>query len=189
MRLGAALCFAAASVLTLELGGCASAPQAYGLQPAKSRALTARGTLAIPQPDAAPPLDSDLIVVREGGDRLASLSGAQWVARLTLLVQNRLVQSFENAGLAGSVRTDGAPADKKLALDIRRFDIDAPTREARVEISARLVTESSGRTAAAKIFSASEPVAEIAGAEPALALDRAFGQVSRQIVVWASAGR
>jgi cholesterol transport system auxiliary component len=58
-----------------------------------------------------------------------------------------------------------------------------------VEISARLVAESSGRTVAAKIFSASEPVAEIAGAAPALALDRAFGQVSRQIVVWAATGR
>jgi len=189
MRLGAALWFAAAGVVTMALGGCASPPQAYGLQPATSRALYARGTLAIPQPDAAPPLDGELIVVRESGDRLSSLAGAQWVARLTLLVQNRLIQSFENAGLAGSVRADGAPADNKLALDIRRFDIDAPTSQARVEISARLVAESSGRTVAAKIFSASEPVAEIAGAAPALALDRAFGQVSRQIVVWAAAGR
>jgi cholesterol transport system auxiliary component len=189
MRMGAALWVAAAGVLTLELGGCASAPQAYGLQPATSRALYARGTLTVPQPDAAPPLDGDLIVVRESGDRLSSLAGAQWVARLTLLVQNRLIQSFENAGLAGSVRADGAPADNKLALDIRRFDIDAPTSLARVEISARLVAESSGRTVAARIFSASEPVAEIAGAEPALALDRAFGQVSRQIVVWAATGR
>ncbi len=189
MRLGAVLWAAVVGALTLELGGCASAPQAYGLQPAASRTLSARGTLTVPQPDAAPPLDGDLIVVRESGDRLSSLAGAQWVARLTLLVQNRMVQSFENAGLARSVRADGAPADNKLALDIRRFDIDAPTSQARVEISARLVAESSGRTVAAKIFTASEPVAEIAGAAPALALDRAFGQVSRQIVVWAATGR
>lgn len=183
MRLGATL------VLTLALGGCASAPQAYGLHSATSHALAARGSLSVPQPDAAPPLDGNLIVVRESDDRLTSLAGAQWAARLTLLVQNRLIQSFENAGLAAKVRGDGAPADRKLALDIRRFDIDAPTREGRVEISARLVAESSGQTVAAKIFSASEPVAEIAGPEPALALDRAFGQVSRQIVVWASTGR
>jgi len=189
MRLAASLSAAVAGVLTMALGGCASAPQAYGLQPATSRALSTRGTLAIPRPDAAPPLDSDLIVVRESGDRLSSLPGGQWAARLTHLVQNRMVQSFENAGLARSVRSDGAPADRKLALDIRRFDIEAPTREARVEISARLIAESSGRTVAAKIFSASEPVAEIAGAAPALALDRAFGQVSRQIVVWAAGGR
>jgi cholesterol transport system auxiliary component len=189
MRLGAALWVAAVGVLTMALGGCASAPQAYGLQPATSRPLHARGTLAIPQPDAAPPLDSDLIVVRESGDRLSSLPGGQWAARLTRLVQNRLIQSFENAGLAGSVRTDGAPADRRLMLDIRRFDIEAPTHEARVEIAARLVAESSGRTVEAKIFSASQPVADIAGAEPALALDRAFGQVSRQIVVWAATGR
>jgi cholesterol transport system auxiliary component len=143
--------------------------------------------LAVPQPNAAPPLDGDLIVVRESGDRLSALGGAQWVDRLTLLVQSRMIESFENAGLARFVRGDGVSADKRLALEIRRFDIDADSRVARVDISARLVSDSTGATDAAKIFSASEPVADIAGAEPPVALDRAFGRVSRQIVAWAAA--
>ena len=129
----------------------------------RSAPLTREGPWPFPGLTPRRRSTATLIVVRESGDRLSSLPGGQWAARLTLLVQNRMIQSFENAGLAGSVRTDGAPADKRLALDIRRFDIQAPMREARVEISARLVAESSGRTVAAKIFSASQPVAEIAG--------------------------
>ncbi len=167
--------------------GCASPPTAFGLHPSAGYVSDARKkTLAIPQPEAAPPLDGDLIVVRESGDRLSALGGAQWADRLTLLVRSRMIESFENAGLARYVRTDGGAADKRLALDIRRFDIDADSRVARVDISARLVSDGTGATAAAKIFSASEPVTEIAGAEPPVALDRAFGRVSRQIVAWAA---
>jgi cholesterol transport system auxiliary component len=177
-----------AVALALGTSGCASPPTAFGLHPSSGLALSARKTLTIPQPNAAPPLDGALIVVRESGDRLSALGGAQWADRLTLLVRSRMVESFENAGLARYVRADGAPADKRLALDIRRFDIDADRRVARVDITARLVSDSTGATAAAKIFSASEPVAEISGAEPPVALDRAFGRVSREIVAWA-AGR
>jgi cholesterol transport system auxiliary component len=174
--------------ISLGLGGCASPPTAFGLSPSSGRVSAVRKkTLAIPQPNAAPPLDSDLIVVRESGDRLSALGGGQWVDRLTLLVQSRMIESFENAGLTRYVRADGVPADRRLALDIRRFDIDADSRVARVDISARLVSDATGATAAAKIFSASEPVTEISGAEPPVALDRAFGRVSRQIVAWAAA--
>lgn len=175
--------------LSLDLAGCASPPTAFGLSPSSGYvSATRKKTLSVPQPNAAPPLDSDLIVVRESGARLSALGGAQWADRLTLLVQSRMIESFENAGLARYVRADGVPADKRLALDIRRFDIDADTRVARVDIAARLVSDADGATAAAKIFSASEPVTEISGAEPPVALDRAFGRVSRQIVAWA-AGR
>ena len=46
---------------------------------------------------------------------------------------------------------------------------------------------SGGATSAARIFTASEPVAEIAGAEPPQALDRALGRVLPQIVAWTAA--
>jgi cholesterol transport system auxiliary component len=172
---------------TLGLSGCASPPTAFGLHPSSGHVSAARkSTVSVPRPDAAPPLDGEHIIVRESGDRLSTLGGAQWADRLTLLVQSRMIESFENAGLARFVRADGLPADKRLALEIRRFDIDADSRVARVDIAARLVSDASGATAAAKIFSASEPVTEISGAEPPVALDLAFGRVSRQIVAWAA---
>jgi ABC-type uncharacterized transport system auxiliary subunit len=180
---------AAAGALTLGLAGCASPErQSFDLHAPQASARAFRVAISIDAPTAAPPLDGELLVVREGGDHLSSLAGAQWAARLTSLVQDRALQTFQNAGLAGRVRGSGEPAAYRLALDIRRFDIDATTRQARVEIAAKLVTDAGG-ISAARIFGASEPVAEIAGAEPPQALDRALGRVLPQIVAWAAAGR
>jgi cholesterol transport system auxiliary component len=180
---------AAAGVLTLGLAGCGStARQSFDLHAPPASARASRAVLAVDAPTAAPPLDGELLVVRESGDRLSTLAGAQWAGRLTTLVQDRTLQTFQNAGLGGRVRASGEPAAYRLALDIRRFDIDATTREARVEIAAKLVTDG-GANSAARIFTASEPVAEIAGAEPPQALDRALGRVLPQIVAWAAAGR
>ncbi len=186
-RLNATL-LASFGALLLALAGCASAPpQNFGLHAAEIRPLRARGSIVVDMPTAAPPLGGDLLVVREAGDRLTSLAGAQWATSLPLLVQDRTVQTFQNAGLSRALRGPDETADYRLAMMIRRFDIDAPTRTARVEIAAQLVVSGSGRVAAAKIFSASTPVAEIAGAEPPRALDQALGRVLPQIVAWAAA--
>lgn len=181
-------CFALAAISALlGMAGCAGAPpQDFDLHAASAhvRALRA-ASIYIDLPTAAPPLDSEMLVVREGGDRLTCLHGAQWADRLTLLVQNRAMQTFENAGLLGKLHVSGEAAQVRLALAIRRFDIDAPTRQARVEIAAQLVGPG-GRIIAARIFSASEPIAEIAGAEPPQALDRALGRILPQLVGWAA---
>lgn len=183
-RASGALVFAAA---LLALAGCVSAPlPAYNLQPTHVRAPSRGASLSIDFPTAAPPLGSDLIVMREDGDRFARLPGARWVDQLPALVQNRALQSFENAGLARIVRANGGPAQQRLALEIRRFDIDSPTRTAKVEISARLLSEG-GRIVAARVFAATQPVVEIAGSEPPWALDKAFGEVMAQIVGWTAA--
>ena len=175
-----------ALALAQALAGCAGPRQNYDLTAAAASARLPHGTLVVDVPTAATPLGGQLIVVREGDDRLASLGGAQWADQLTALVQSRTVQTFENAGLLRNLRLSGQPADYRLVLSIRRFDIDAPQRLARVEIAAQLVTDS-GQVRAAKIFSASEPVAEIAGAGPPLALNGALGRVLPQIVVWTAA--
>ena len=176
----------ASGLLALALAGCASTPQNYDLTAAAAHARLPRGTITVDVPTAATPLDGQLIVVREVDDRLASLGGAQWADRLTALVQSRMIETFENAGLLRKMRPSGQPADYRLVLAIRRFDIDAPQRLARVEIAVQLVSDG-GQVRAAKIFSASEPVAEIAGAVPPLALNAALGQVLPQIVAWAVA--
>jgi phospholipid/cholesterol/gamma-HCH transport system substrate-binding protein len=171
------------------LSGCASTDgQSFDLHAAQVGALSSRAVLSIDAPTAAPPLDGDLLVVRESGDRLSTLAGAQWAGRLTALVGDRTFQTFQNAGLGGRVRASGEAATYRLTLDIRRFDIDATTRQARVQIAANLVRDG-GAIAAARIFDASEPVAEISGVEPPLALDRAFARVLPQIVAWAASGR
>jgi cholesterol transport system auxiliary component len=172
---GAALLLSA-----LVLAGCA-APQVYGLRPVASAARLSRGNISISVPTASPPLDNDLVVVRENGDSFARLPGARWADNLTYLVQSRTIETFQNAGLSPR----GEPSAYSLALAIRRFDIDATNRVAQVEISAQVVT-ASGRVVATKIFSGCEPVGAIAAPEAVQALDQAFGQILPQLVAWAA---
>ena len=114
------------------------------------------------------------------------LTSAQWVERLPSLVQTRLIQTFENGK---SLRSVGRPGDKMVAdsslnSEIRKFEINVTTGQANVEISAKLIGETSGRVMAAGIFSAQVPGSASEGANAAAALDAALSQVLRQIVVW-----
>lgn len=178
-----------AAVLALGLAGCASvaSSQSFDLHAAQAKARSSRAKFVIETPSAVSPLDGDLIVVRGMDGSLSRVPVVRWADRLPILVQGRTVQTFENAGLARQVMVSGDPGDYRLRIAIRRFDIDAATRAAHVELTARLVSETGGQVVAAKVFTVSEPVVEIAGAAPPLALDRAFGSILSQMVAWAAA--
>jgi len=137
-------------------------------------------------PTVFEPYNSDLIVVRGADGALSRAPGARWADRLPTLLQGRIVQTFENAGLARQVVPQGEPAQYALSVDVRRFDIDAAKRQAVVEVTARLVAESGGRVVAAHVFSGAAPVAEIAGVAPAQALGDAFADVLSRLIPWAA---
>jgi cholesterol transport system auxiliary component len=179
---------AGALALALGLSGCASLapqPQSFDLHAAHARAQALSGRIFVATPSAVPPLDGDLIVVRGADGGLSRVPGARWADQLPALLQSRLVQTFENAGLARQVTLSAEGAEFNLGIEIRRFDIDSATRTAHVELTARLA-RAGGQIVAAKVFSATEPVGEIAGAASAQALDGAMGQVLAQIVGWAA---
>jgi cholesterol transport system auxiliary component len=179
--------------LAAPLAGCASSvPATFDLSatPSARPARALRAQVAVTEPIATAPADSDRIVVRPTPDTVATLKGAQWAERLPRLIQTRLLQSFENARLQRSVtRPDGrVVAQYALNTEIRRFDMDLSRGEAVVEISARLVEEGAGRIAAARVFAVRLPVAGEDGPAAAAALDAALGDVMGQIVLW-TAGR
>ena len=175
----------------LALASCASAPpETFDLTPAAAPiAARLRAPLAIREPVAALDLDSQRILVRTGPDTVAYLAGAQWADRLPALVQSKLLQTFQNArqlrfiGRSGS----GFAADYVMELDIRAFELDVKKSQANIDIAVKIVSASSGRVAAAQIFTASAPAAGTGGAEAATALNAALGSVMRQIAAFASA--
>lgn len=176
----------------LLLAGCASAPpQTFDLS-APTQGFTARASraiLVVEEPSAPAPNDGDRIVVRTGPDSIAYLKGAQWVDTLPKLIQNRLIESFENAHLIRSVArpSDNVTADYKLVTDVRRFDIHATTGEAVVTISAKLADNASGRITAGRVFTGRAVGSAGQGASATHALDEALAQVMRQIVAWSTA--
>lgn len=180
----------AALMLALPLAACGGAAlDTYDLNAAKppvARALSARVRVA--EPLAALDLDGDRILVRTGPQQVATLAGAKWPERLPLLVQARMIQSFQNAGLTRQVSGNPAlGADYALDLDIRKFDLDVPHLRVEIDIAAKLVTASGG-VAAAEIFSADAPVGSTDPATVAAAMDGALSSVMKRIVAFV-AGR
>lgn len=158
-----------------------TAPNGFG------RVGGARATLAVARPMTVQALDSDRVIVKDSSGALSFVGGAQWADTVPALVQTRLIQTFENAGRIASV---AAPDQRvtpsaQLLTDIRSFNIDAGSGTAVVEITAKLVGDSTGRIQRAKLFSARVPAGSVDAGGATQALDRALSQVLIEIVRWA----
>jgi cholesterol transport system auxiliary component len=172
--------------IIVALAACAGPPRTnydVGAATGGFPARAARGQLAVFEPVAIQPVLSDRIVVRTSPETFATLGGAQWVDRLPILVQTRLVESFENARVLRGVGRSGIVADHNLHTEIRRFELDSARGEVAVEIFARL-SGASGQTVAGRLFSARIPVSSDDPGYVASALNAALKDVMRQIVTW-----
>ncbi len=179
---------AGAAALTAAACGGGPAPTTYDLSAVRQGLRRSGGgrVIIVAEPTTIFALDSERIVVRAAGGEIAYLPRAQWADRLPRLVQARLIQSFENAGRAAVGRpTDRLAGAAQLLIDIRSFEVREASRDAFVEVAAKLVASGSGRIANARLFGASAPVGAIDGAGATQALDQALGSVITQIVGWA----
>ncbi|MGY2049965.1 ABC-type transport auxiliary lipoprotein family protein [Methylobacterium sp. JK268] len=183
-----------AVLATLALGGCGTGavPSTFDLTalPGAARAGAARRSLVVAEPVGLQPFEADRIIVREPGGALSFLGGGQWADRLPRLIQARLIQSLENTRSLRSVSRPGdkIAADTLLVTEIRAFDIAAGSREAVVDLSAKLVSDSTGAVVNARVFEARVPVAEINAATAANGLDRALTIVLADVVRWVGTG-
>jgi cholesterol transport system auxiliary component len=178
----------------LLLGGCSTlisspSPATYDLTAPTQ--VTARGNgraqIMVAEPTALQAINSDRIVVRPGSGEITYLPGAQWADRVPVLVQARLIQTFENAHRIGMV---GRPDDKftpdaVLSTEIRDFEIEAGGNPvAVVTIAARVVSQRTGRISAASLFTARVPAAGTSGQQATSALDQALKKVLVDIMAW-----
>lgn len=148
-----------------------------------------RGLIVVAEPSALAALDTTRLVVMTRGGGIAYIGDAQWSDRLPKLVQVRLIQTFENAKRLTGV---GRPGDRLLPMaqlnsEIRRFGIDEATGEAVIEMSVKIVQDSTGRILAGQIFTRSVPSGGSGGPVAAAALDLAMQDMLRDIVRWTSA--
>jgi cholesterol transport system auxiliary component len=186
-RLGLAAC---ASVLA---AACTSSPPTtFDLTAPRQRVTGSAigGQVVVAEPTAIQTFEADRIIVKDPGGAVSFLGGAQWADRLPRLVQARLIQTFENSSRVRAVSRpgDGISADYRLNTELRAFQITSASREAVVEISAKVVSDKSGRIGAARVFTARVPVATIDAPNAAQALDKALSTVLLQIVRWVGAG-
>jgi phospholipid/cholesterol/gamma-HCH transport system substrate-binding protein len=145
-----------------------------------------RGQLAVAEPSSPLMLDSRKILVRPSPSDDPTFAKAEWSDNVPKLLQSKIIQTFENAGLARNVsrQAEAGAQDKLLTIDIRKFGIStSPEPIAEIEFTARILGDN-GRTVEAKVFRASAPMGELKAASAAAALDRAFGQCVRELVTW-----
>ena len=146
-----------------------------------------RGQIAIPEPAALMSLSSDRIIVAQNGSEGASIENAQWSDNLPVLVQAKLIESFENSGYFQAVSRpiDGFEADLQVHTDLRSFRIlGGPQPTANVAFSAKIL--SNGQMIATRVFEASVPIAALDGRTATAGLNKAFDETVRKLVVWAA---
>jgi phospholipid/cholesterol/gamma-HCH transport system substrate-binding protein len=149
-------------------------------------AKTIKAHLVVPDPSAIILFDTQKILIRSGAGTYSNVNAAQWADNLPKLIQARIVQSFENAHQLGAVSRplEQLTAEYRLELTIRSFQITLePSPNAVVDVTARLVSDK-GVIAGARMFAASIPAKSTEAPDAVAALNQAFLQVAREIVVW-----
>ncbi len=116
--------------------------------------------LVVPEPTTLMGFNTDKILLQPSEGESVPLEDARWGDNLPVLFQEKVIQSFENAGYARQIsRTrDGVEGDYQLLVDIRLFHISTsadPT--AQIEFVAK-VLDKDGRIQDAKTFQADAPV-------------------------------
>ena len=143
--------------------------------------------ILVAQPTALKSLDSEMIVVRPGGSEITYFGDAQWSDRLTRVVQEKLIQTFENSGRIRSVAKpgDGVVVDYKIVTTIRAFELlDAGSTTARVALSVKIINDRNGRVRATRQFSASAPASVSSSAKGVEGIDKASQSVLKDVLAW-----
>lgn len=143
--------------------------------------------LLVAEPTALKTIDSENIVIRPTGATLEYLKGAQWADRLPRLVQAKLVEALQGSGRFGGVGKpgEGLAIDYQLATEVRAFGIQLDgTPRAEVRLHVKLLNDRNGVVRAERTFSAEAAMNGTGNNAYVAALDRAFADVTRQIVGW-----
>lgn len=143
--------------------------------------------ILVPVPTALKSLNSEMIVVRPGGQEITYFGDAQWSDRLPNVVQDKLIQTFENSSRIRSVAKpgDGVVVDYKIVTNIRNFElVDDGAEQAIVTLSVKIINDRSGRVRASRLFSATVP-ADLSSSEKGIeAIDAASDEVLKAILAW-----
>ena len=147
--------------------------------------------LVVEEPTAASSVNTDRIAVKPNPFQVEYFPDARWVDRAPLMVQTRLVESFENTNRVASVgrQAIGLSSDFLLITELREFQAEAPGENdgplhVHVQLNMKIVKEPQGLIIASRSFSAEVQADSLAMLDVVSAFDRALGQTMREAVEW-----
>lgn len=158
-----------------------SAPQASEQGPRKGRTQ-----VLITEPSAIKALDGQDIVIEPQEGEIEFLAGAQWADRLPIIIQARLVETYQRSNRIGGVGRpgEGLAIDYRIIVDIRKFSITNGGSLAEVELNVRVLNDRNGVVRSSRTFVATSNVAGSDNDAYVEALDRAFDQAALEILEW-----
>jgi cholesterol transport system auxiliary component len=188
---GAALALAGCS----DLIGPSSAPvQLYALKPSGGAPTAGEKVpwhLSVGLPTATDYLDRSRIALIKADTSVDYFADSQWTDHLPVLVQEALIEAFENSGRIGGVaaESDGFKADYVLQTDLRDFEArydqpdGIPTAVVRIECK---IAPTIGRSIVSSLPVKHEaPASQNSVVAAIQAMDAALGPALSEIVNWA----
>lgn len=190
---------AIAAMTALSLAGC-SLPGLGSGPPPDLYVLSPKSTfpddlpavdwqLVVDEPSTAKGIDTDRIAIAPQPLEVKYMGGARWADRAPRMIQQLLIQSFENTQKIVSVgrQSIGLRSDFSLKVELREFQaekIKEGSTVVRVRLNLKLVRPALGMIVASQSFesvksAASENVPDIVDA-----FDEAVGAVLKRAVVW-----
>ena len=177
-----------------DLIGPGSSPvQLYKLNPPGGAVATGPKVpwqLAVALPNATDYLDRSRIALMQPDGSVDYYAGAQWTDHLPVLVQEAMVEAFENSGRIDGVSAEGTGfrADYILQTDLRDFEAryDQPDGipTAVVRLEAKMAAMHGGSIMANLKASHQVQATQNSVAAVIQAMDAALGQALSEIVNW-----
>jgi phospholipid/cholesterol/gamma-HCH transport system substrate-binding protein len=145
--------------------------------------------LLVPEPSTLMGFNTDKILTQPGPDESLPLENAEWSDNLPVLVQAKVLQTFENAGYARSVSgsRDGFANNYELLINIRNFHVSTQDgAQAEIGFLVRL-QDQNGEIIASKLFKGSKTANGTDARAYVDALSEVFGKLQLELLEWTTA--
>jgi cholesterol transport system auxiliary component len=183
----------------LALAGCALPDLGSG-PPPDLYVLTPKSTfsddipavawqLVVEEPSTAKGIDTDRIAIAPSPLEVKYFGGSRWADRAPRMMQQLLIQSFENTKKIVSVgrQSIGLRSDFVLKTELREFQAEKTPEGGtivRVRINVKLVRPTLGQIVASESFEWVEAAASESVPDIVRAFDDAVGKVLKRSVTW-----
>lgn len=178
----------------LALGACSFLPESEPvrvLDPRPAIELEAAApldwTLEIERPGADPMRDSRQVLVRGEDGTLRVLGQLRWVDNGPDLVRELLIRSLADAGRLTDVHASGVRSDRRLELQLRRFELESGAGgelHALVELDVRLLDGRSGQRIAQHVLRSRQSVAGVEAHRVVAGFEAVLGALAAELADW-----